>query len=389
MKKQLAETALKSYEQGINQFGEQTLNTGRLKELIERISNVEGQIKTQEALKALEAALTNVVGAPQDPNHQNNLSEALSKFAQVMDQFEAAFPPHEFKHVLELNKEAFSPDVVDEIDSLISLNSMSPNVVNDFVKKLYIERQAILTSLASISEAFDIFSIGYSDVEEDMAELGFQIPRKFFSNDLRGLINELSEIERMLRFFSEATVGHYEPVKVGAISTTDPLIFLAMIEPIAVKVGSIVQWALTVWVGIETIRALRAQALKTDAFTEGEVESIFGKKIKAQIDQKVESKVQELLAEGEAAKSRKGELSGHLNWALRALLSKVERGMTIELRIAPPTVDESDEEMAENDEPPTLRQDLKLIQTQLLFPEPSDTPVLEIPHDTGEGEGKD
>lgn len=362
------------------------MNTGRLKELIERITVIESQVKTQIALQALGTELSNLVSQPQNPEHQNRTAIALTDFTQAMLLFETEFPPHEFEHVIDLGGVAFSAKITDQIAQKITENPMTPNVVYDFVQELHEMRAKVLTSFTSISDGFDFFSLGYSDVEEGMAELGFQIPRKFFHNDLDGLIDELSELKRMLRFFSEASLGKSEPAQVGAISTTDPLIFLEMIEPLAVKVGTIVQWALTVWIGVETIRNLRADTAKSQAFTEDEVEDFFGKKIKADINQKVDEKVQELLAEGEVKGARKGELKGQLDWALRALLSKVERGMTVELRIAPPPPSDTDEDQAEDAERSAAHADLKRIQAQLTFPAPSDAPVLEIPHENVESE---
>ncbi len=362
------------------------MNTGRLKELLELVDSAERLADTQSALQDLSNSLSNVVSQPQNPDLQTSLARAHSNFKDAVEKFQSAFAPREFELALALNEDAFKPDLVEEISDMIVENAMSPNVVKDFVDETLEHRQQVFENIESLSKAFEFFNVSYGAVDEGHAELGFQIPREFFDNDLDGLINEMSQLRNMLRFFSEATIGKYEPAKIGAISTTDPLIFLAMIEPLAVKVGALVQWALTVWIGVETIRNLRAETEKSKAFSEEEIENFYGSKIKADIDKKVDAKVQEMLEQGKAEKSREGELKVHLDWALRALLAKVERGMTVELRIAPPPlIDTAEEEDEEQDVASSANyNDLKNIQSQLVFPQASGTPVLELPKENDE-----
>ncbi len=356
------------------------MNTGRLKELIEKILWIESEIGTQEKLQRLSSALGNVVNQPQNPQHQTELAKSLEEFSTAMRGFSAEFTPQEFEHALELGGDALSHDLVDDIAHSISQNPMSPNVVHQIVQEMYGERENVFQNLSSIKSGFDFFEIGYSEVDEGMAELGFQIPRNLFDNDLGGLIDELSELQHMLRFFSEATIGTYEPAKVGEISTSDPLIFLSMVEIVAVKIGSLVHWALTVWVGVETIRHLRATTAKAQVFSEDEIEDIFGSKITEEIDKKVDEKVSEILNESKAPAERKGELEGRLQWALKALLAKVERGMTVELRISPPPLLDTADDKEDEAQHSQTRDELKHIQEQLVFPEASDAPILEIPH---------
>ena len=100
------------------------------------------------------------------------------------------------------------------------------------------------------------------------------------------------------------------------------------------------------------------------------------------VNNEVFEEVEEILDAGNATKTRRGELSGSLKWVLEALLAKIERGLTIELRLPPPPkeVDEKEDEVSEEGAAAIkAHQELLEVEKQLVFPEPSENPVLTIP----------
>jgi hypothetical protein len=145
--------------------------------------------------------------------------------------------------------------------------------------------------------------------------------------------------------------------------------------------------ALGVWLLVEQIRKVRAETAQLPAFTENDVEKIFGTKIRETINKAVEEKVDELINNGKAKKARHGELKGQLKWALDSLLAKMERGLTIELRLAPPQVEETEDGEVPDEAEFNDFIFLQDIQQQLVFPERSENPVLSIP-ELKENQGK-
>jgi len=353
------------------------LNTDKLRELVERILEVEAKADTQTRLNQLASALANLAGTPQNAEYQTQMATSLKQFASSMGKFQASFSPRDYERVLELSDEAFSPTMVEEITATISANAMSPTVANTFVQNLHVKRNEVFTRLRDLQTTLEYFHFGYVEPEPGEAELGFQIPRELFHNDLPGFIKELRDLELIIKFFSEAELGQYEPAQVGSISTTDPLVFLAMAEPVAKAIALAVSWAVATWLGVEQIRKLRAETAKVKSFSEEEVENIFGAKIKQEIKAAVDSKVAEILANSKAPKARQPEMGSHLTKALEALLAKIERGMTIELRIGPAPAEDDTADDAEDEA--ASRQELLDIQASLVFPKPSDNPVLAIP----------
>jgi hypothetical protein len=353
------------------------LNTDKLRELVERILEVEAKADTQTRLNQLASALANLASTPQNADYQTQLSTALKQFANSMSKFQVAFSPRDYERVLELSSEGFSPTMVEDITESINQNVMSPTVANTFVQNLHGKRNEVFTRLRELQTTLEYFHFGYVEPAPGEAELGFQIPRDLFHNDLPGFIKELRDLELIIKFFSEAELGQYEPAQVGSISTTDPLVFLAMAEPVAKAIGLAVSWAVATWLGVEQIRKLRAETAKLQSFSEEEVENIFGTKIKQEIKAAVDAKVAEILASSKASKTKHPELGAHLTKALEALLAKIERGMTIELRIGP--APEEDDTADDADNVAASHQELLDIQASLVFPKPSDNPVLAIP----------
>ncbi len=353
------------------------MNTNKLRELVERIIEVEAKTSTQVHLRQLASALSNLSGSPQNSDYQNQLSDAIKKFVESIDKFHAEFSPTDYDRILDLSNVAFSNTLVEEIITTIRENVMSPAVADSFVQKLHGQRNEVFTRLRELQNTLDYFHFGYVEPATGSSELGFQIPRDLFNNDLPGFIKELRDLDLIIKFFSEVELGRYEPAEVGSISTTDPLIFLSMAEPVAKKIALAVSWAVATWLGVEKIRKLRAETAQLKSFTEEEVESIFGAKIKQEIKAAVDAKVAEIIASSKALPAKHPELEVHLTKALEALLAKIERGMTVELRIGP-APDEGDTE-GDIEDGHSGRQELFDIQSSLVFPKASENPILAIP----------
>ena len=206
---------------------------------------------------------------------------------------------------------------------------------------------------------------------EGTAEIGFLIPRNLFQNELGPLLKELGVINRILRAFSEAATGASQPIVVRDISTTDPLFFFGL-DPVTIAtLGGVVAWALSQWKKVEEIRKLRSETQKNNLFVEDEIKAFFDSKIESMIKKAVEDKVQEIVS-NLSGTPRLNEQRNDLRWALESLLARIERGMTVEVRVLPPK---------ESDGGPQAKAfaDIKQAIPQLVFPTPETTPVLRLP----------
>lgn len=361
------------------------MNTSKLVEIVKKIKAAENKFATQGQLQNLSNQMNNLVSQPQSPDHQMHVSEALKKLRDSIRNFQSEFTPQELDKVYEIISEQICIGIYSEIEQSIQENAMTPNVAQELINNLFTEREETIEKLDELNDSLAFFDFEYEETVEGTTEVGFQIPRELFDNDFEGLLEELKDIRNIVRFFSVVATGEHQKIEVGNISTTDPLVFLLMAKPIGIALGSTITWGIGVWYTVERIRKLRAETAQIEEFTAKEVEDFYGKKIKDTIASEVDNKVKSLLAEGKAPKASQGELGGQLKWALNALLAKMERGMTVELRIEPPK-EFADDEVNEDEKVNYTNEYSKLqdIQSQLVFPERSEDPVLSIPVLKGE-----
>lgn len=359
------------------------MNAELLKEFLVEITENENYFEVQKKLNSLESSLNNLAGTPHDQNHQSDVSKNLDELENAVTGFEEEFSPKDKQRFHEINAhEFFSSDMIQKIKQSISKNSLSPAVVRDHVNDLTEKRRKYLNGLESLIVNLTAIGIEITDLEEKETEIGFQIPRDIFNNNLDELINELRAIKRIIRTFSEVTTGQIEEIKVGQISTSDPLIFLSQSLAVVVSLSTAVDWALSKWREIEEIRNIRAQTAKLQAFTEQETAKIFDKKISSVIDDAIKEKVTELLNKSDLNDARKNELGKALSDSLKSLLARIERGMTIEIRMLDYSDFEDTETEEEESEEGNIKPEmhkLQALQNKLKFPIASQNPILSLP----------
>jgi hypothetical protein len=191
------------------------------------------------------------------------------------------------------------------------------------------------------------------------------------------LIKELRDIHRIIRAFSEATLGKVEEVEVREISTSDPFFFFH-IDPMTIAaLGAAVTWALNTWKQVEEIRRVRAETRRTDVLTEKEASDVFDRKITERIAAAIDTKVNELVQD-DGKPGRPKEQRSDLSWALESILAHVERGMMVEVKFVPPPA-KTQENGAPVAEASATFDKLQAFAPQLVFPKIEGPPVLKLP----------
>lgn len=358
------------------------MNTSRLVEIVELLLDAEKRHSIQAILTELSENLTNLANAPQEPSHQAGYSNSLKKLslqmAEMRDEFEPAHLPlfaeiGAYKH--------FCSDIAGAISRTVQENPIAPTVARDYVSNLVEARTKYLERITSLLKTLNILGMRAAALEAGDAQIGFLLPRDLFGNKFEKLIEQLKQLNNILRTFSNAAVGEAPDVEVRQISTTDPLFFVAT-NPITIAaVAATVTWALDTWKRVEEIRKIRAEAKRLASFSADEIAEIFDSKIKATIDAEIEKKVEELSAKAHAGSGRTpDEMETHLRWAVRSLLALVEHGLKIELRFLPPTPPEGEDDEGEAPAPDTPEAaafaELDELAEQLSFPPMEGDPVL-------------
>jgi nucleoside-triphosphatase THEP1 len=353
------------------------MDTSRLKSLIENLIQSENEFKIQKILGNLENSLSTLVSSPQAADVQVAVSEQFDELLLRARRLSNRWEPAQLEDLDEIGAlDFFGESFVEAIQGSTPSSSLTPAVVQKHFHQLKEARHQYIELLKSSDQDLSRLNITAEPLVEGTAEIGFRIPRQLFDGELEGLIEELRVLRRIMRAFSEVTLGAAEPIEVKQISTTDPLFFFGLAPFTVVAIGRAVTWALSNWKQVEEIRKLRAETEKLQAHSEKEIEEFFDSKIKRMIDKAIDRKAKELVG-SEDPKQRKAEQYIDLKWALNSLFARIERGMTVEMRFLPPPAEGEEDEAAT-----THREaftEMAEIAPQLSFPEPEGTPILQLP----------
>jgi len=217
-----------------------------------------------------------------------------------------------------------------------------------------------------------------ADRKSQLMQMGCSPPRNLFNDNLPFLIKELTTINNVVRTFSEIALGEIEEIEVRSISTSNPIFFFS-IDPVKIAmIAGAVTWALDVWERVERTRKLRTETAKLDdTESRADVEKLLSQMIEESIEKAIKNYSAQLLEEMKAEGARKNEISNQLDWALRSILSRIERGMVIEIRRLPPPVEKDEQGTAQP--VPQSFQDIDRAIQKLVFPPVQGTPVLSLP----------
>jgi hypothetical protein len=353
------------------------VNTARLLELVERLLAVETGTAMSKTLARLTAAMQAIVDQPNQAEAQNQFSEQFNELNVKVAEMLAAFSPAEVELMGEIGaRPHFATNLFDEISTSIQQNAVTPAVVVTTISTIRDERNAYIGVLKALQQSLVTLGIKASTLQAGEAELSILLPRSLFDNRFDELIDELGEIDKIFRIFSEIATGHVEPVKVRQISTTDPVFGFGMAVATIGLIGKSITWALDTWERVEKIRKLRRDAQGT--FTPEEIEQIFEARIKKTIEEQVTVRVAELLNVGKEDVGRKQELRNGLEWALNSILYRIERGMTVEVRFLPPAAPSEGGSPIEEATVANFTV-LSEVAPQMRFPPPQPDPILQLP----------
>jgi hypothetical protein len=351
----------------------QLMNTGRLLSTIGLLLRAEREQALQSKLDGLTNALQALAGNPSGADVQQAVATSFNTLETALSNAQGEFSPAVLKRVDELGaSEFFTQALTSELRDVLRENAMTPAVVQQATSRIGSRRKEFLQNLQNTQSALQTLGFGEDELEPGQAELGFQLPRQLFSNELPPLIEELRVVQRIIRPFSEIATGSAEPIEVRQISTSDPFFFFGLDPRTVLLVGGAVAWALSQWKKVEEIRKARAETAKLHgAFTDDEIKNFFDNKISASIETAIKEHAAELVPIAEAEAGRKHEQRNLVEWALKALLSRIERGMIVEIRMLPPA---QDGEGADT----TVFGEIEEVQERLVFPAASDKPILKL-----------
>lgn len=352
------------------------MNAERLFELSDLLTAIDVRLEVQPSLQTLVSDLAHVINNPGHAQFQTQFAHSFEQLRSTWDKMANSFSPAQVKLISEIGGAAyFIADFPSQLDATVRANGITPAVVRDEIESFRSDRENYLRTLNTLRDSLSGVGVAPYPLKPDSAEIGLLLPRDLFDNELGGLVKELHTINRIIKAFSEVSIGHTEPVEIHQISTSDPIFFLGLSPATIALLAGAITWALATWKAVEEIRKIRAETQKLKSFSKEEIEKIFDTKIKQEIQIAVDLKVDELIPSKDGP-GRHHEQRNDMAWALESILGRVERGMTVELRFLPPSITADSHQPSEQ---PTSFDTLRAIVPQLQFPEPDKSPVLALP----------
>ena len=351
------------------------MDASRLRSVAESLLKDEDQLGLTAKLQVIVTGLANMSSQPGQPAYQTQLSQALQELEATRARLRVNDDPVFAEYVDAIAaKPYFTGDMIEAVRQSISSNGMTPATAQQQMQKLLTDRTQYVTSLKALVDALKIVKVETESVRPGEAEVGFRIPRELFKNELDGWIGELRQIDRVVRAFSELATGSVAPIEVGELSSTNPLIFLLLAPSTAGAIAKAVSWSLEQWKKVEDIREVRNRTAKASSGFGGSFDDLvadFDKRIQAGIEQAISQHAESLVQPRREA-GREHEQVNDIAFGLRYLVSRIERGMTVELRFLPPPPNSTDavDQEAFNS--------LAAVAPTLSFPAPSTEPLIEL-----------
>ena len=357
------------------------MNVSRLLETTNFLLNLDNLHEISIKINELIVALSNLSGNPSDQNFQNTFQSSMQNLNLKFGQLQKNIEPQKQKYIKEI---AGSEFFLDNFPKQFSLNvSESPAAPASALSKITTfnqRRQEYIGRLQGIQSSLQGLGFKEIDIDHGEAEIGFLIPRDLFKNNLNGLIAELREVRIIIQAFAEIETGSGAEIIVRDISTSDPQFFFSIDVKTIACIASAITWGLATWKQVEEIKKLRLENEKSTAISDKtNLLKIYDEMIGEKIDKAVDEKLNEMLASVKNNNGRKNEQEKHLRYALESILSRLESGMTIELRALPPPKEQG----AEDPKKQQAFSEINEAKKQLKFPSIQGSPTKQIPYQKG------
>lgn len=351
------------------------MNVGRMMEFARLLLEVDGRFKIQKRLSNISARLQEIINAPQEAQHQTNMLSSVSELRQALEGLRPELNPPLLEFLDETGGQAyFTISMAEEIADQVRSSGITPTVAKTFVDRLNSRRGQYLENLKAAGTNLKALNFHEYSIAPGDAEIGFKIPRSLFENNLDGLAGELEFIDFTVFTFAEAVTGDKQHAKVAQLSTTDPLVLVTAGVHVVGVIAASVKWMLDAYAKYLEILELR-ERLKSYNMTTQTLDEVTAAGDK-EIEEAIEAAVQKILKK--KLVGRAAELANGLRYALRGLIARIERGMTIEVRFLPAPKEEgqTEEQAAEADR---QESELRDLQRNLVYPPVPEKPLLAIP----------
>lgn len=333
-------------------------------------------------------ALQNQINQPQQPNHQQQLSNHLTNLynkleGSPVDDFSPAW--RDAMEELGVSVE-FGEQLEARVRGIFERNQITPQTALEELKKLHEDLSGTETQLTGLVSGLEYFGIGEDELETDECEVGIIIPRAYVKDNLKQFGAELIAIEKSLLVFSELATGKREPLEIRQISSSELSVFLDYIPEIGACIAIAVERIVALYKQLLEIKKLKqdlvAQEVPEDKLTgiEEHAASIVSPKLDELANELMEKYGEHL------EPARKNEVSIEVRHSLNKIANRIDRGFNIELRVSDHAQDEEAEVTEDAQAQAAARQQILDSASSIEYLEQVGEPVLFLPENGDETE---
>tara|TARA_Y100000296_G_C5115854_1_gene227685 strand:+ start:529 stop:996 length:468 start_codon:yes stop_codon:yes gene_type:complete len=155
------------------------LNAERLHVIAIAIRDDFNKLNIQNILKSLVNSLQNQVSQPNQPTHQQNVSNNLQSLVVALEKSATNdFTPAWNQVVEEIGGGEFIGNVLlEEIQSIFERNNITPSLAHEELNEIQNELSKFLAALNPLIISFDALNIGTEQLQPGECELGVVVPR--------------------------------------------------------------------------------------------------------------------------------------------------------------------------------------------------------------------
>lgn len=235
------------------------------------------------------------------------------------------------------------------ITQIVMENNITPAKALEDLKTLVNEVNSFHDSISRLLEIFEILNIPTDSLEIGEAELAISYPGDFTKSNLEGLQVEMHKLDRALRTLGEVAGEDTGSLRLRAIGSSEYQLYLESAPALAAIVATAIERIVALYKKVLEIRKLRLEIARLE--TPEKVWKPFEDHEKAFEEKEINEIAKRLVGECYEGKDkgRKNELVVGVASALAYLATRIDHGVTVEVRTPNPEEPEKPEAAADSD----------------------------------------
>ncbi|SFD82872.1 hypothetical protein SAMN05660831_02408 [Thiohalospira halophila DSM 15071] len=362
------------------------MNTTKLHIIAKALKKEMARVESVSLINQAVQALQNQINQPQQPNHQQQLSNHLTNLynrleGSPVDGFSPAW--RDAMEELGVSGE-FGKKLEARVRSIFERNQITPQTALEEMKDLHEDLSGTETQLSALVGGLEYFGVGEDKLEINECEVGIVIPRSYVKDNLKGFGLELIEIEKSLLVFSELATGQREPLEIRQISSSELSVFLDYIPEIGASIAIAVERIVALYKQLLEIKKLKKELVSNEvpedklAGIEEHAASIVSPKLDELANELMEKFGDHLDS------SRRNEVATEVRHSLNKIANRIDRGFNIELRVSEQAQGEEEEETKDADSKEAARQQIRESASSIEYLDQVGEPVLFLPENNDE-----